>query len=272
MQRNADKAEGADTPIALQDGSRPRILLAEDSVAARILTAALLKRMGCDVDVVEHGEEAVSLAQNACYDLIILDIEMPVMDGVVAAREIRALGGATGRTPIVALSALLADARKLNAWKDAFDAMLAKPAGREKLRRAIEDVLRQRVAPAAAVEGGGEPGMLVDLAALGAVRATIQRDEWRDLLDMAVREMRELADQMRAAQERGDRSGVRRATHRLKGIATTFAAPRLTELATLLEGAAEQRPFAELARQVRGVSSCTEATAVAFDAAAAAAD
>ncbi len=54
----------------------PRVLLAEDSDAARILTAALLRRMGCDVDAVEHGEDALSHVQNFSYDLVLLDIEM----------------------------------------------------------------------------------------------------------------------------------------------------------------------------------------------------
>src|SRR5437764_13002149 len=75
--------------IACADGSSPRILLAEDSETARLLTAALLTKMGCKVDAVEHGEDAVSQALRCPYDVIVLDIEMPVMDGVAAARAIR---------------------------------------------------------------------------------------------------------------------------------------------------------------------------------------
>jgi len=257
--------------IALQDGARPRILLAEDSAAARILTAALLKRMGCDVDVVEHGEEALGLAQSTPYDLIILDIEMPVMDGVVAAREIRALGGTAGRTPIVALSALLADARKLNAWRDAFDAMLAKPASREKLRRVIADVLNPRPVAPPALAGEAEPVALVDFAALGAVRARISRVQWLELLDMAVAEMGELAGQMQAAQAGGDRGSVGRAARKLRGIASSFAAPRLARLAEDLEGKAADGLLSEMAQGVDGIAGCMEATAVAFRASAASA-
>ena len=77
------------------DGSRPRILFAEDSDTVRLVTAALLRRMGCDVDAVEHGEEAVLRARRHNYDLVLLDIEMPVMDGMIAARAIRALGPKT---------------------------------------------------------------------------------------------------------------------------------------------------------------------------------
>ena len=90
------------------DGARPRLLIAEDFESARILTAALLRRMGCDVDTAEHGEEALAQARHARYDIILLDIEMPVMDGVCAAREIRLLEGDAAKTPLMALSAFLA--------------------------------------------------------------------------------------------------------------------------------------------------------------------
>ena len=127
--------------LTCPDGSQPRILLAEDSSAARILTTALLTRMGCQVDAVEHGEDAVMHAQLSCYDVIIMDIEMPVMDGVTAAQQIRALDGPTGRTPIVALSAFLADSRKASIWRKSFDINMAKPAGRDQLRQVIQTVI-----------------------------------------------------------------------------------------------------------------------------------
>ena len=82
--------------------------MAEESGAARILTAALLGNGLYTVDAMEHGEDAVLCARTKDYDIIVLDIEMPVMDGVSAAKEIRALGGDVARTSIVAFSAFLA--------------------------------------------------------------------------------------------------------------------------------------------------------------------
>lgn len=125
------------------DGSRPRLLLAEDFESARILAAALLRRMGCDVDTAEHGEEALARARAARYDIILLDIEMPVMDGVSAAREIRSLSGDAGKTPLMALSAFLADTRRSRHWRDSFDLALAKPAGGVELQQAIQSLLDQ---------------------------------------------------------------------------------------------------------------------------------
>ena len=130
------------TQLKCPDGSRPRILFAEDSDTVRLITAALLRRMGCDVDAVEHGEEALNLASQQAYDLVLLDIEMPVMDGMIAAREIRALGGGAARTPLMALSAYLADWHKGGHWHECFDMALPKPAGRSELQSAIQKILR----------------------------------------------------------------------------------------------------------------------------------
>jgi CheY-like chemotaxis protein len=130
------------TQLIRPDGSRPRILFAEDSDTVRLVTAALLRRMGCDVDAVEHGEEALFHARRQPYDLVLLDIEMPVMDGMIAARAIRALGGGAARTPLMALSAYLADWHKGGQWHECFDMALPKPAGRSELQSAIQKILR----------------------------------------------------------------------------------------------------------------------------------
>lgn len=130
------------TPLRCSNGSRPRILFAEDQETVRQVTAALLRRMGCDVDEVEHGEEALFHARQQAYDLVLLDIEMPVMDGMIAARAIRALGGGAAQTPLMALSAYLADSHRGGHWHDCFDMALPKPAGRSELQLAIQKILR----------------------------------------------------------------------------------------------------------------------------------
>jgi CheY-like chemotaxis protein len=128
-------------PLKCRDGSQPSVLLAEDSPAARILTGALLKRIGCIVDTAEHGEEALCFVRENAYDLVIMDIEMPVMDGVVAAREIRTLKGDVAKTPIIALSAFLADTKRSDFWNEHFDIALSKPAGKHQLHSTITKVL-----------------------------------------------------------------------------------------------------------------------------------
>ena len=140
--RSAGKVE----PLTLlgPDGRRPRLLLAEDSDPVRMVTAALLRGMGCDVEAVVHGEEAVISATAHSFDVIVLDIEMPVMDGITAARSIRKLDGGTNRTPIMALSAFLADAMQSASWSETFDIALPKPANRNELHAAVRAALDWR--------------------------------------------------------------------------------------------------------------------------------
>ncbi|MBU2380689.1 MAG: PAS domain S-box protein [Alphaproteobacteria bacterium] len=93
----ADRSDAMDRPL--------RVLLAEDNPANRTLIAALLAGSGVSLDMVENGQQAVEAAADATYDLILMDMQMPVMDGPSAARAIRASTGTGRDTPIVALTA-----------------------------------------------------------------------------------------------------------------------------------------------------------------------
>ena len=123
------------------DGQKRRVLYAEDQATARIVTTALLERMGFDVEAVEDGELAFEKAKLNSYDVILLDIEMPVMDGVTAARNIRAKAGPCRETPILAMSAFLADSTEHCIWRDAFDSALPKPANSNELQMAMQKLL-----------------------------------------------------------------------------------------------------------------------------------
>ncbi len=82
-----------------------RILVAEDNSVNQLLIAAMLTQMGHLPDLVADGREALNLVQKAHYDLVLMDIQVPEMDGVSATRAIRKLPGAAGRVPIISVSA-----------------------------------------------------------------------------------------------------------------------------------------------------------------------
>jgi len=82
-----------------------RILLVEDNPTNRLVAAKILEAMGVEVATAEHGGEGVDAIRKDPYDLILMDVQMPVMDGIEATRCIRALGGRAGSTPIVGLTA-----------------------------------------------------------------------------------------------------------------------------------------------------------------------
>jgi signal transduction histidine kinase/ActR/RegA family two-component response regulator len=82
-----------------------RVLLVDDHPVNRQLGQALLEMLGCRVDLAEGGQEAVAAVGKGGYDIILMDVHMPVMDGLAATRAIRQMEGAVGATPIIALSA-----------------------------------------------------------------------------------------------------------------------------------------------------------------------
>jgi CheY-like chemotaxis protein len=209
--------------IRHQDGSRPRVLYAEDSPSSRIVTTAMLERMGLEVHAVEDGEHALRAAENASFDVILLDIEMPVMDGVAAAREIRALGGQHATTPILALSAFLADSTELSHWRDAFDHALPKPANGNELSRAIRKALESVAPPAPEVRvNAAEPGGIAE-----GLKSSLSPGLWARLASMAAGESMHYANAAAFAFECRDDETLCRCLHSLKGLALSFKHPAL---------------------------------------------
>jgi len=87
------------------DGSRLRVLVAEDVETNRIVARGMLAKLGCDVELVADGAAAVEAVSGGKYDLVLMDMSMPVLDGAEATRQIRALRSAESRIPIIALTA-----------------------------------------------------------------------------------------------------------------------------------------------------------------------
>ena len=211
-------------------GARPRLLLAEDSDPVRIVTAAMLKGMGCDVEAVIHGEQAVRLAAEQNFDVIVLDIEMPVMDGITAAKFIRRLGGAATGTPLMALSAFLADSVRTGEWRDTFDIALPKPANKNELHGAIDMALSWHRNPD---NLGTLPALppVIDAGELSTMRAGLAEDIWNELCELGCRDIEVCARQMEHAAKITLDDAVLTFAGKLGTLGSTFAAPRLAYLA-----------------------------------------
>ena len=89
----------------MEDKRTFRILLAEDVKLNQILTQKLLARSGFEIDIVENGLQAVEAVSRNDYDVVLMDVQMPEVDGIEATKRIRALSSDKSRVPIIALTA-----------------------------------------------------------------------------------------------------------------------------------------------------------------------
>lgn len=233
MAHQALAAEGTGRgPLQLKSlhGRRPKLLLAEDSDPIRVLTAAMLKGMGCDVDAVVHGEQAVMSASENRFDVIVLDIEMPIMDGITAARSIRRDCGLAAGTPLMALSAFLADSVRTGQWRDTFDIALPKPANKNELHGAVEAALSWR-RPGGPSPQALPPPPVLDQEQYEALRSGLAAGVWQELADLACRDIENCISQLENLSP-GRQEGITQAfAGKLRGLGRTFAAPRLALLA-----------------------------------------
>ena len=149
-----DAQAGAAVEAVQLEEDRPlRVLAAEDIPTNQLVLRTIMQSFGVDLEMVENGREAVDAWRRSAFDIILMDIQMPEMDGVAATRAIRAEEAATGRarTPIIAVSANAMPHHAREYLAAGMDAHVAKPIELAKLHAAIEGALTSRPAETAAV-------------------------------------------------------------------------------------------------------------------------
>lgn len=137
-------------PTARPHAEGLSILLAEDVPTNRDLAVALLRSWGHAVDVVSDGEAVVSAVQARDYDLVLMDVQMPVLDGIQAARRIRDLDPPRSRVPIVAMTANVMRADVAAAAAAGMDGHVGKPFSPDELRAAVDRCAVRRGSPSTA--------------------------------------------------------------------------------------------------------------------------
>ncbi|MCH9044824.1 MAG: response regulator [SAR324 cluster bacterium] len=225
-----------------------RVLVVEDNPVNQKLMNALLSRKGYVTTLVSNGQEAVDAVARTHFDLVLMDVQMPVMDGLTATRAIREQFGQDD-LPIIAMTAGATDGDRERCIGAGMNDYVAKPI----MPDILERKMREWIHTATAGQGKFAAGNLapapvlpaLDLPHLEGVRAYANAhaagrfEEWVGLF---VAELRQAMGDLATARRRGDRPAAREATRRIFLVCGGFGAPHLRELAREMRQEMQQAP------------------------------
>jgi signal transduction histidine kinase/CheY-like chemotaxis protein/HPt (histidine-containing phosphotransfer) domain-containing protein len=207
------------------------VLLAEDNEINQELAIAVLERHGCTVVVARTGTEAVALWQRERFDVVLMDVQMPEMDGFAATRAIRSLEAARGgHTPIIAVTAHAMEGDRQRCLAAGMDGYVCKPLRVEALFQTIAQLVPTPATSRAEATTPVPPALAGALDAVGGDREMLIR-----VAGMFREQGPRLLGQVRAALAKGDGQAVAFAAHTLAGSLSALAADKAREAARRVE-------------------------------------
>ncbi len=232
-----------------------RVLVVEDQPLNREVANGILASLGLSVDTANHGGQALEMLRTRHFDAVLMDCEMPVMDGFSATAEIRRAESAGSRIPIIALTADATAAGREACLEAGMDDYLAKPFRREALHATLARWLGRDAAAGPAAPAGKSAGMqaapanepILDTATLEALRA-LPRNGARDMLchigEMYLNDSRGLVASIEKSLSAANSADLARAAHAWRSYNGNVGAHGLAHLCRELEDAARQGDFA----------------------------
>ncbi len=209
-----------------------------------MLVATLLKKEGHRVDVVGDGHEAVEAVRRLPYDLVLMDVQMPEMDGIEATSAIRGLPGSCSNIPIIAVTANAMKGDKESYIAAGMNDYLSKPVDQDKLKELVRKWGAKNEAPSKSTpevsaedDSSVMPKETVNMAILDELEITIGADNLADLLDQHISDARERMQRMRFAARKGDANSLGQESHNLKSTCGSFGAKRVQLIAQEIETA-----------------------------------
>ncbi len=216
-----------------------RVLVAEDNGINQEVIKGYLTAAGCDVTLVGNGRQALRALESGSFDLVLMDMQMPEMDGLEATRAIRSLTGPPARVPIVMLTANAMQADRDRSLQAGADDHLPKPIDRARLLEMVQSVASE---PAAAAEAPPEmpAAPALDASVLRELAESIGPQGLEGLLRKARVSYEQVLAQLRRAGAAGDRAELGRLAHGLVGSAGALGLVAASNAARELEAACKE--------------------------------
>ncbi len=225
-----------------------RILVVEDTPSLRALLQLCLTRVGYQLELAEEGAAAVELFRSRTYDAVVMDIQMPVMDGLSAVALMRECEKerAAAPAPILALTANTEPADLRRCLEAGFTAAIRKPFGREELLSAL------------AKELGAKPAPVTD-------RILVEADpEFAGLIAPFLDSCRRETGAMREALARRDYPAIVAASHKITGSGATYGFPPLSDASRRIESAAKAADGDGVLAQLEAMNAYLERVSVVY--------
>lgn len=201
----------------------------EDNVINQEIARAVLESGGHRVDVVPDGREAVSAVQSADYDLLLMDIQMPVMDGIAATRAIRALDHPSRTVPIIAMTASVQPHQVSSYFSAGMNGHVAKPFKRDELLAAVD---RWAIQSWSEVSPPEKVPPRIDRQAFESILSLLGPEKTDTLLERLAQQLREFET---VEQDAGDRQEIARKAHAMISAAGLLGLTHLSGICRAIE-------------------------------------
>lgn len=247
-----------DRRTAVSPGQELRILVAEDNLTNQQVITRLLRNEGHSVVIARNGREAVEVLKNTTVDLVLMDLQMPELDGLEAARAIRASERGSGRhLPILAMTANDLRIDRDRSKEAGMDGFLNKPVGRQELLKALDDVAAGGASGTSKEPDAGRRPALLDLE-MALSRVSDDPELLREVAHLFLEDYPKALDEIRRAAESRDAQTLERSAHSLKGSVANFGAEPVVQAALRLETMGRNRSLEQAAEALAQLEAALE--------------
>jgi CheY-like chemotaxis protein len=207
-----------------------KVLVVDDDEVNRFVTVERVRRLGYDVSTAANGEQAVAQVARESFAAVLMDCQMPVLDGYQATQRIRAAEPPGVRLPIIALTAHVAPGEREKVLAAGMDDYLTKPIRAEALRRALDHYAKGRAE-------SSRPLPPLELDVLQELSGGTPRSH--KVIELFLRLIPGQIEALRRAVEQADALELRAQAHKLKGSCSSIGASRMAALCQALQNQAE---------------------------------